>query len=122
MTDCAGLQYDWRLRLSRLNMTDFDLAKYDWRRRECGGGSDVRSSYRAERAVVFKFQRLQHYANSCKFFDVPKLIFRRNYPTENTLKKKILKKTLASGRAAAHWSDLGESIVVSTKQAIFACE
>jgi hypothetical protein len=38
MTDCAGLQYDWRLRLSRLNMTDFDLAKYDWRRRECGGG------------------------------------------------------------------------------------
>jgi hypothetical protein len=39
MTDCAGLQYDWRLRLSRLNMTDFDLAKYDWRRRECGGGS-----------------------------------------------------------------------------------
>jgi hypothetical protein len=40
MTDCAGLQYGWRLRLSRLNMTDFDLAKYDWRRRECGGGSD----------------------------------------------------------------------------------
>jgi hypothetical protein len=39
MTDCAGLQYDWRLRLSRLNMTDFDLTKYDWRRRECGGGS-----------------------------------------------------------------------------------
>jgi hypothetical protein len=39
VTDCAGLQYDWRLRLSRLNMTDFDLAKYDWRRRECGGGS-----------------------------------------------------------------------------------
>jgi hypothetical protein len=33
MTDCAGLQYDWRLRLSRLNMTDFDLTKYDWRRR-----------------------------------------------------------------------------------------
>jgi hypothetical protein len=32
MTDCAGLQYDWRLRLSRLNVTDFDLAKYDWRR------------------------------------------------------------------------------------------
>jgi hypothetical protein len=47
MTDCAGLQYDWRLRLSRLNMTDFDLTKYDWRRRECGGGSgdyDWRSS------------------------------------------------------------------------------
>jgi hypothetical protein len=40
MTDCAGLQYDWRLRLSRLNMTDFDLAKYDWRRRECDGGPD----------------------------------------------------------------------------------
>jgi hypothetical protein len=40
ITDCAGLQYDWRLQLSRLNMTDFDLAKYDWRRRECGGGSD----------------------------------------------------------------------------------
>jgi hypothetical protein len=39
MIDCAGLQYDWRLRLSRLNMTDFDLAKYDWRRREYGGGS-----------------------------------------------------------------------------------
>jgi hypothetical protein len=39
MTDCAGLQYDWRLRLSRLNVTDFDLTKYDWRRRECGGGS-----------------------------------------------------------------------------------
>jgi hypothetical protein len=39
MTDCAGLQYDWWLRLSRLNMTDFDLTKYDWRWRECGGGS-----------------------------------------------------------------------------------
>jgi hypothetical protein len=39
MTDCAGLHYDWRLRLSRLNMTDFDLAKCDWRRREFGGGS-----------------------------------------------------------------------------------
>jgi hypothetical protein len=39
MTDCAGLQYDWRLRLSRLNMTDFNLTKYDWRRRKCGGGS-----------------------------------------------------------------------------------
>jgi hypothetical protein len=25
MTDCAGLQYDWRLRLSRLKMIDFDL-------------------------------------------------------------------------------------------------
>jgi hypothetical protein len=37
MTDCAGLQYDWRLRLSCLNMTDFDLEKYDWWR-ECGGG------------------------------------------------------------------------------------
>jgi hypothetical protein len=40
LTDCAGLQCDWRLRLGRLNMTDLDLAKYDWRRRECGGGSD----------------------------------------------------------------------------------
>jgi hypothetical protein len=39
MTDCARLQYDWRLGLSRLNKTDFDLTKYDWRRRECGGGS-----------------------------------------------------------------------------------
>jgi hypothetical protein len=39
MTNCAGLQYDWRLRLSRLNMTDFDLTKYDWRQRECGVGS-----------------------------------------------------------------------------------
>jgi hypothetical protein len=40
MTDCAGLQYDWRLRLSRLKMTDIDLANYERRRRECGGGSD----------------------------------------------------------------------------------
>jgi hypothetical protein len=40
------MQYDWRLLLIRLmllirlNMTDFDLAKYDWRQREYGGGSD----------------------------------------------------------------------------------
>jgi hypothetical protein len=39
MTDCAGLQYDLRLRLGRLNMTDFDLTKYDRWRWECGGGS-----------------------------------------------------------------------------------
>jgi hypothetical protein len=39
MTDCIRLQYDWRLRLSHLDMTEFDLAKYDCRRRECGGGS-----------------------------------------------------------------------------------
>jgi hypothetical protein len=38
MTDCAGLQYDWRLRLSRLNMTDFDLVKYDY---VTGGGGNV---------------------------------------------------------------------------------
>ncbi len=33
-------KYDWRRRLSRINMTDFDLAKCDWRRRLGGGGAD----------------------------------------------------------------------------------
>ena len=31
-------EYDWRRRLSHVNMTDSDLTKYDWRRRLGGGG------------------------------------------------------------------------------------
>jgi len=39
MTDLDSDKYDWRRRLSRINMTGGDLAKYDWRRRLRGGGS-----------------------------------------------------------------------------------
>ena len=33
MTDSSRYEYDWRRRLSHVNMTDSDLTKYDWRRR-----------------------------------------------------------------------------------------
>jgi len=39
MTDLDSDEYDWRRRLSHINMTGGDLAKYDWRRRLRGGGS-----------------------------------------------------------------------------------
>ena len=39
MTDSSRYEYDWRRRLSHINMTDSDLTKYDWRRRLGGGGS-----------------------------------------------------------------------------------
>ena len=39
MTDLDWDEYDWRRRLSRINMTGNDLAKYDWLRRLRGGGS-----------------------------------------------------------------------------------
>jgi hypothetical protein len=40
MTDSSHEQYDWRRRLSRINMTGGGLTKYDWRRRLGGGGAD----------------------------------------------------------------------------------
>jgi len=39
MTYLSRHEYDWRLRLSHINMTDSDLTKYDWRRRLGDGGS-----------------------------------------------------------------------------------
>jgi len=39
MTDSSRYEYDWRRRLSDVNMTDSDLTKCDWRRRLGGGGS-----------------------------------------------------------------------------------
>ena len=39
--DSSRYEYDWRRRLSHINMTDSDLTKYDWRRRLGGGGSGV---------------------------------------------------------------------------------
>ena len=39
MTDSSRYEYDWRRRLSHVNMTDSDLTKYDWWRRLGDGGS-----------------------------------------------------------------------------------
>ena len=39
MTDLSRHEYDWRLRLSHINMIDSDLTKYDWWRRLGDGGS-----------------------------------------------------------------------------------
>jgi len=33
MTDSSRYEYDWQLWLSHINVTDFDLTKYDWRQR-----------------------------------------------------------------------------------------
>ena len=43
MSDSSWYEYDWRCRLSHINMTDFDLAKYDWRRWLGDGGSGTRT-------------------------------------------------------------------------------
>ena len=41
MTDISRHEYDWRLWLSHINMTDSDLTKYDWRRQLGDGSSGV---------------------------------------------------------------------------------
>jgi len=52
MTDSSQYEYDWRRRLSHINMTDSDLTKYDWRQRLGDGGS---GDY-----VVLSVQLLSH--------------------------------------------------------------
>ena len=58
MSDSRCYEYDSRLRLSRVNITDFDLTKYDWRQQLGDGGGRLRGL--AEKRMKFTTKLIQH--------------------------------------------------------------